>query len=144
QSRWSREPQRISRQAQSVLREIRPQTRVPRDIRQHHGCGRRIGENARTAAPLTRGHCSDCRSNVGWIPTLHFTLLPFALNFSPKPLSLPPPAGFAWHCPHGIPVCAANSGLAEASRGVATSTADATKAASPSAQSLAYDTFLKR
>jgi hypothetical protein len=40
------------------------------------------------------------------------TLLPFALNFSPKDLSLPPPAGFAWHCPHGNPVWAANSGFA--------------------------------
>jgi hypothetical protein len=40
------------------------------------------------------------------------TLLPFALNFSPKDLSLPPPAGFVWHCPHGNPVCAANSGFA--------------------------------
>jgi hypothetical protein len=39
-------------------------------------------------------------------------LKPFSLNFSPNGLSLPPPAGFAWHCPHGKPVWAANSGFA--------------------------------
>jgi hypothetical protein len=44
-------------------------------------------------------------------------LLPFAWNFWPNSLSLPPPAGFSWHCPQGKPVCCANTGVAAAFRG---------------------------
>ena len=47
------------------------------------------------------------------------SLLPFALNASPKGFRAPPPAGFWWHAPHAFPVWAANSGFACADRGVA-------------------------
>ena len=33
-----------------------------------------------------------------------FTLKPLSLNFWPKGLRSPPPAGFLWHCPQGSPV----------------------------------------
>ena len=56
-------------------------------------------------------------------------LLPLAWNFWPNSLSLPPPAGFSWHCPQGKPVCCANTGVAAAFRGKTNNIVAATQVA---------------
>ncbi|MGC2826917.1 MAG: hypothetical protein WA322_22270 [Pseudolabrys sp.] len=56
-------------------------------------------------------------------------MLPFALNFSPAGLSLPPPAGFAWQYPQGLPVCWAKFAVALAGLETVTDNAPATKSA---------------
>jgi hypothetical protein len=60
------------------------------------------------------------------------SLWPFALNFAPRAVSLPPPAGFEWHCPHPKPVCCAKAGVAAAGRGtIVSAAAPASKIAAP-------------
>jgi hypothetical protein len=59
----------------------------------------------------------------------NYSLLPFALNFSPADLSLPPPAAFTWQYPQALPVCWANCGVALAGLETVTDNAPATKSA---------------
>jgi len=61
-----------------------------------------------------------CAASACRMSSPDYNLWPFAWNFDPNDVSLPPPAGFTWHCPQGLPVCCAYAGVAAASRGVRT------------------------